>query len=210
MKTLILTNGEYGDYKFCENMELYDHIICADNGMRHARHLDIRPDTIVGDFDSCNEEDLKMFEDEGVKIIKMPSEKDETDTELAVNQAIKDGATEITIWGGVGTRIDHSFANIHLLIRAHRQNIPMSLCNAQNKIQIIKNKHKIVGEIGQLVSLLPLSERVEGITTKGLAYKLDGHMMEHGDVLGVSNYLIENDAEIIVKSGLLLVMEIND
>ena len=115
MKVLILTNGEYGDYSFCKNIETFDKIICADNGIKHARYLQVSPDYILGDFDSGSVEDLEYFRKQGLHIEQVPTIKDETDTELAIDKAISLGATSICIYGGLGSRIDHSLGNIHLL-----------------------------------------------------------------------------------------------
>ena len=106
MKILILTNGTYGDYNFCKQDEGFDYIICADRGLCHARVLGIMPNLIVGDFDSTNEQDLTYFKEQGVQIETFDTHKDETDTEIAVSKAIQKGATEVTIYGGLGSRLD--------------------------------------------------------------------------------------------------------
>ena len=123
MKILILTNGTYGDYNFCKQDESFDYIICADRGLCHARVLGIMPNLIVGDFDSTNEQDLDYFKEQGVHIETFDTHKDETDTEIAVSKAIQKGATEVTIYGGLGSRLDHNLANVHLLYKLLRAGI---------------------------------------------------------------------------------------
>lgn len=210
MKALILTNGDYGDYSFCQVQEDYDFVICADNGMSHARELHIRPDWIIGDFDSCNGEDLGYFKECGVEVVELAREKDETDTEVALDFAISHGAKHIHIYGGVGTRFDHSLGNVHLLYKAYKQDVLCTLFSAHNTINLIGDQIQIEGVEGDLVSLLPFSGRVSGVTTSGLAYVLTDGVFEMGQPYGVSNYLIQKQAEVRIKQGLLLVIKARD
>ena len=87
-------------------------ILCADSGLRHARALGISPDWVLGDFDSSSEQP------EGESVLRYPPEKDDTDTMLAVKQALSLGAEEIQIYGGLGGRFDHSIANVQTLLSA--------------------------------------------------------------------------------------------
>ncbi len=210
MKTLILTNGAYGDYSFCKYENTYDYIICADGGMKHCRKLSLIPHLIVGDFDSTNPTDLMYFEDLGVPMEQFSSHKDETDTELALGYAIEKGATEVVIWGGIGTRLDHTLGNVHLLYSALKQGVKVTLMNDQNTVCLIEDEIEIKGKEGQLVSLLPFSEKVEGICTQGLAYSLTEGVLPLGSPIGVSNYMINTHATVKIKSGLLLVILARD
>lgn len=210
MNVLILTNGEYGNYTFCKKYEQYDYIICADNGMKHARKLGIHPDEIMGDFDSCNLEDLSYFKNMGVSIKEVPCEKDETDTELALDRAISMGATKIHIWGGIGTRIDHSLANIHLLYKALKNNVEVILYSHNHKLVLIKDDITLNGEVGDLVSLIPFTPIVKGVTTKNLAYSLENAVFEIGKPYGVSNYMTGKVAEVHIAEGVLIVMQVKE
>lgn len=210
MKVLILTNGEYGDYHFAHTTSCYDYIICADNGIKHAMHLNLIPDCIVGDFDSADLKLLKQYESKGTKIHKYPKAKDETDTEIALNEAIKLKADKIDIFGGLGTRFDHTLANVHLLYKALSNNIKARLINSHNIVYLIKDHCKIEGEEGDLVSLLPFTERVTGIDTDGLAYPLNNAVFEIGHPYGVSNYLTHKEAHVAIRSGVLIVIHAID
>ena len=210
MKVLILTNGEYGNYGFCTNLEQYDYIICADHGMCHAKHLGIKPHLIVGDFDSSTVEELAYFEALGVEILRFNPEKDDTDTEIAIQKAAQLGAKEVTIYGGLGSRLDHSLANVHLVYQLLKRGIKGYLINPNNKVSVIDEKCVITGNVGDLVSLIPFSGDVEGVTTKGLAFSLNEATIPMGTSLGVSNYLIEKKAEITIKKGILIIIEAND
>lgn len=210
MKTLILTNGAYGDYSFCKNIDAYDYIICADGGMKHCRNLNLIPHLIVGDFDSTNPIDLVYFETLEVPIERFSTHKDETDTQLALQYAIEKGADEVVIWGGIGTRLDHTLGNVQLLYSALKQGVKVTLMNDQNTVALIEDAIELKGKEGQLVSLIPFSEKVEGITTEGLAYSLTEATLKVGSPIGVSNYMTRTTAKVTVKSGFLLVMLAND
>lgn len=210
MKILILTNGEYGDYSFCRDSSEYDKIICADNGMKHARHLGIIPDYIIGDFDSSMPEDLEYFKEKGISIYRVPQIKDETDTELAIDKAIDLGASYIDVFGGIGSRMDHTLGNIHLLYKALKKGVRACLMNPNNTITLIEDEIVLEGEVGQLISLIPFTEEVMGVTTSGLAYQLADSVFEMGKPYGVSNYMTERKAKVEVKVGKLLVIKSND
>lgn len=210
MKALILTNGEYGDYRFCKELEQYDFIICADNGMKHARYLGLLPNLIVGDFDSSPKEDLLYYKEKGVKVESFSSVKDETDTEIALDRALEMGIKEITIYGGIGSRLDHTLGNVQLLYKALAKGCTARLMNPYNIVYLINSKIELEGQIGQLVSLLPLSFEVEGVNTVGLAYSLENATFELGKPYGISNYMIKERASVEISKGYLLVILATD
>lgn len=210
MKILILTNGDYGDYAFCKAMESYDYIICADNGMKHARYLGITPTLIVGDFDSSIQEDLQYFEAKGVPIQTFSSMKDETDTEIALDKAIEIGAAIIDIYGGVGTRLDHTLANVHLLYKALKKGVNATLINAYNTVYLIDKTTQIQGQKGDIVSLLPFTHEVLGIDTVNLGYPIKNGSFTAGKPYGVSNFMLGDEASVTIKEGLLLVIKARD
>lgn len=210
MKVLIFTNGEYGDYSFCKMLPEYDYVICADNGMKHAKVLGVRPNELLGDFDSCNPEELELYRQQGIHVVTSPCEKDETDTELALDRAIALGAKSIYILGGLGTRMDHTLANIHLLYKALKQGVRAVLLNAYNEVELIDEAIRIEGNKGDLVSLIPFTPSVKGVSTTHLAYQLYDGEFYFGKPYGVSNYMTNEWAEVTIKEGLLLVMKTKD
>lgn len=210
MNILILTNGEYGDYTFCQKQKHYDYILCADNGMKHAKKLGICPDEILGDFDSCNENDLEFFKRQNVKITKAPCEKDETDTELALDTAISLGAMQIDLWGGIGSRMDHSLANIHLMYKALQKGVEVTLYSDRHIIRLLDKELELVGEKGGLVSLIPFTPVVKGVKTTSLAYGLEDGEFHIGKPYGVSNYMLEETAKVKIEEGVLIVIQARD
>ena len=207
MNVLILTNGEYGNYSFCkEDYQKYDYVICADRGMKHARKLGIVPHLIVGDFDSGSKEDLLYFREQGIAIESFAPVKDETDTELAIKRAVNIGATSITVYGGIGTRLDHSLANVHLLYGLINLGISGRLMNPHNTVYLVSNEIILEGEKGSLVSLIPFAGDAHGITSQHLGYPLSNATLKMGTSLGISNYMTEKVAKISVEAGILIVI----
>lgn len=210
MKVLILTNGFYGDYSFCKKDETFDYVICADRGLCHARVLGIRPDLIVGDFDSTELNDLEYFREQKITIETFDSHKDETDTEIAVMRAIQKGAREVTVYGGLGSRLDHSLANVHLLYKLLSFGVRGKLVNPNNTVYLAQKYIKLEGNAGDLVSLLPFAGKVSGITTQNLEYPLINAVLDIGSSLGISNTLQAETAEIWIEEGILIVIMARD
>ena len=210
MRVIILTNGEYGDYSFCKYIGDYDYVICADNGMRHANKIGVTPNLLVGDFDSASKKELNDFENRGIKVMKFPPEKDMTDTEIAVEQAIKMGAMRIDIYGGIGSRLDHTLGYVHLLYALLKRGIKGRLLNPNNEVNITDSSISIDGKAGELISLIPFFGDAEGVSTVGLAYSLDYGVLKMGKALGVSNYMLGENAKVSIQKGVLLVIKAED
>ena len=210
MNILILTNGEYGDYTFCNQEEKFDYVICADRGLYHAKVLGMVPDLIVGDFDSTDHQDLAYFKEKGVQIETFNTHKDETDTVIAVLRAIQKGATKVTIYGGLGSRLDHSLANVHLLYKLLRKGIHGELVNPNHRVYLAENYQLIQGQKGDLVSLIPFAGKVTGVTTESLAYPLKKAEINVGTSLGISNVLEADTAKIWIDQGVLMVIMARD
>jgi len=211
-RAIIVANGLINDYDFYKS--LFDgkrnFIICADGAAAHLKKLDIMPHLLVGDFDSISEENMDFYKTSGIEIIKFPVMKDMTDTELAVNIAAERGFTEITILGGLGTRADHSLSNIFLIAAMLKRGIKCTIINEHNEIRAIDDKISLQRKENAKVTLLALTEKVTGVTTKGLFYKLEDAVITFGSSFGVSNEFVGDKAEISIKSGLLLVIVARD
>ncbi len=210
MRVNILVNGSYGDYNFCKDIRECDFIICADNGLKHAKLLDIKPDFIIGDFDSLEGYILDDYKKLGIKVQTLNPIKDKTDTECALDYAINLKATKVIIYGGIGSRFDHSLANVHLLEKLHCSEIKGEIRNENNTIYLVDNKIILDGNKNDIVSLLPFTEKVQGVYTSGLFYEVSDGTFELGRPYGVSNYMTQNKAIIKVGTGKLLVIKSRD
>lgn len=96
-------------------------VICADGGARHLEAVGAIPDLVIGDMDSIDPDTLRHYEEAGCRVVRHSRRKDETDTELAVQEALALEPAEVWIWGGMGRRLDHTLANISLLSRGMKQ-----------------------------------------------------------------------------------------
>jgi thiamine pyrophosphokinase len=206
---IIISNGRFGNNAFFREKvsQLGDClIICCDGAARHLQESGIKPDIIIGDMDSLGLAQLDNYRKQGIKTIEYPAEKDFTDTELALDQALKLKPAAIYIWGALGGRIDHTLANLFLLIKGKKAKIKTYLLDEYGESFIPENEVIINNAIGCPVSLLALSGKIEGITLKGFAYPLNNGVLSMGETRGLSNYIKESPARISFRSGTLLVI----
>lgn len=215
MDSLIVSGGEI-DKQIIENY-IKEHtnlnIIAVDKGLEALFELNIVPNHVVGDFDSVNTNILQTFKNNSNVIFhKYNPEKDNTDTDIALNLAIELNSSNITIIGALGKRIDHALANIHILKISLDKGIPCQIFDKYNRIYLINNTISLYkGKIyGKYISLIPLSTNVDGLTLKGFKYPLENYILSIGTSLGVSNEIVENVATIELKSGILIVIESKD
>lgn len=215
MHTLVITGGTIA-FPFAKQYvdnHIWDRILCADAGMEFCREAGIRPDLILGDFDSAKPDTLDYFRKLcPEKMEQFPAEKDETDTELALLRAISGGADCITVLGATGTRLDHVLGNIQLLKMALDRGVNCMLVDEHNRIRMISEGLVLrrAEQFGKYVSLLPFTPQVTGITLKGFAYEVQDFTLQSGIARGVSNEIAAETAEIVLKEGLLLVIESKD
>jgi thiamine pyrophosphokinase len=208
MKSIIFSGVPIGDYSKIK-LETFDLVICADSGSRHAAALGIVPDYIVGDMDSVDPDLLEKLKDKGSRIITFPRDKNEVDTELAIEVALKKKSTEIVIYGGLGERLDHTLANIHLLVYLLDKEIKACLIDDRHRISLVAEgvSARVIGR-GTVFSLLPLTFRAEGVRIMGAQWELEDALFEIGKPYGVSNRVLEEYAEISVEKGILILYEI--
>jgi len=211
MTAVILSGGTIRDYSYCRKYaEDAGLIICADGGARHAAGLGVAPHVLVGDFDSIAPDEFERLKSMGVQMIRFPEEKDKTDTELAVDFAIEKGFKSIIILGGIGTRLDHTLANIFLLKKMLDAGVEGMLADERNEVTPVRGSLSLRREPGMKLTLLALSEKASGITTTGLYYPLAGDTLELGSTRGVSNEFEAETARVSVADGLLLAIKSRD
>lgn len=215
MRYLVVTGGSIRlDFakEYLEHQH-FDKVIAVDLGLESVRALQLVPDLIIGDFDSVSREVLAEYEGmPGVKQRRLCPEKDLSDTQAAVETALMEGAAELVILGGTGTRLDHVLANIHILMKPLAHHVPAYLIDECNKIYLVGDRHEIARETchGKYVSLFPITEKASGVSLQGLKYGLQDGVLTIGDSLGVSNELVEDVGVIHVRTGILIVVESRD
>ena len=201
-RCVIIGAGEvYGDIEIREG----DFVVAADGGYAYLEKLSVIPNVLVGDFDSIG----SLPDGLGVKTVKHPVEKDETDMYLAYKLGVENGCDEFYIYGGVGGRDDHTFANYCLLLDAINDKNRIYLMGNGRKIFAIKNERfEFEARAGATVSVFAFGSDAHGVTLRGLKYGAENITLTQAFPLGVSNS-VKDDAtrvEISVSCGTLLVM----
>lgn len=184
-------------------------VVAADGGARHAAALGLTLDRWVGDGDSLDGAALAALEASGVPLERARPDKDETDTELAILAALRLGAEGVVILGALGGRIDHALANIGLLSLPALAGRSAVILDATSRVSLLvgPGTARLDGGRGDLVSLLPVGEAVEGVTTEGLVYPLDDEPLPAGTPRGLSNVMSADAASVRLRQGRLLVVE---
>jgi thiamine pyrophosphokinase len=187
-------------------------VIAADGGARKAAAIGLLPRIVIGDGDSISEEDIAGLRGQGVQVLLFPAEKDESDTELAVREAVAAGARRIIIVGAFGgQRLDHALANLALLALPELEGRDVALTDGITTIRLFgradgPGELHVKGAPGDVVSLFPLDATVEGIVTAGLRYPLHDEPLRLGPSRGLSNELVETEAHITTRRGRLVVV----
>lgn len=181
-------------------------IICADDGASLARLWGLTPTIILGDWDSLDPATINYWEQQKIPLVKFPEDKDQTDLELAVDYALAEGATEVHIVGGWGTRVDHSLGNVQLLYRLALQGIPNFLYTSTQKLSACTGTFQAQVLKGSTVSLLPISSSVHGVETEGLLYPLHDAVLKKGSTWTISNVAIAENICVRFKAGSLLII----
>lgn len=190
-------------------------LVAADKGMEwFMRNREFTPDLAVGDFDSLSEEgEAYMRSLSDLEIIRLCPEKDDSDTQSAVNHIIEKGARDILIFGATGTRLDHVLANLGLLSMGKDKGVHISIADQWNYITLAESGTvlKRDSQFGKYVSFFTVGGDVDGLTLKGFKYPLNKYRLTVADSgLTVSNEIAEETAEITYDSGQLLMIMSRD
>lgn len=206
-RIIIFANGEIPSL---ENARLLlhpdDHFICADGGTRHALALGLTPNLIIGDMDSIDKQQWQELKNAGVPIELFPRDKNETDLELALHRAIELEPQEIIIVGAFGGRLDQTFSNTVLLSDVRLSAVDVRLDDGLEEIFFCRHQRKVHGRGGDIVSLIPWGNPVQGVQTQGLKWPLHNETLYPEKTRGISNEMTGRVASIKITSGLLLVI----
>ena len=208
-RAVVFVNGEVDDATSLRHLlRPDDRLVAADGGIRHLRALGLWPHVLVGDLDSVELAVLEAALTAGVAVEQHPRAKAQTDLELAIERAIRDGAEEVLLVGALGGRLDQTLANLLILaqrpwaadIRIAEAGQVASLVRAGQTLQL-------QGAAGSTVSAIPFSPVVTGITYRGLEYPLDNATLHFGATTGISNVIARSPASVTIASGILLVVQ---
>lgn len=206
MKAYIYTGGVIFPDNIEERPEEGDLIVAADSGYNNARLLGVRPQILLGDFDSLGNPPLDVPE-----VMQVPPEKDFTDTQIAVETAVSRGADEIVIIGGIAGRFDHALSNLAILESLHQRKVRAIWLDGQNRVRFIRDTGFILLRSQyKYFSLIALDEKVKGVSIQGCKYPLKNKTIERKLQFAVSNEIEGNCALITVKKGGIYIIESKD
>ena len=206
-RIIIFANGELPDLEKARSLlRRDDYVVCADGGTRHALSLGLTPHLVIGDMDSIETGQWRQLEEAGVSIELFPGDKNETDLELAIHRAVELNPKQIVIIGALGGRLDQMLGNIALLSDNQLSALDARLDDGVEEILFCRNQAQVHGSSGDIVSLIPWGNAVNGIQTQGLKWPLNRETLYPEMTRGISNMMLADVASISIDSGLLLIV----
>jgi len=210
MRAIVFANGTVSDYEALAELRCSDDVlICADGGTRHCLPLGWQPHVIVGDLDSADAARVDAWAAAGTDVEAYHPEKNQTDLELALERALREGADEIILVGALGGRLDQTVANL-LILTQRDWGVPIRIVDGAQTAQVLRGGETLTlhGAVGSTVSAIPLSDTVTGITYTGLQYPLTDHTLRMGSTRGISNEMRDTTATVRIATGLLMIVQI--
>ncbi|MBR1456052.1 MAG: thiamine diphosphokinase [Oscillospiraceae bacterium] len=198
-RCVIISGGE-----FCpiEGLLPDDFIIACDRGYTYARRCGIVPDLVVSDFDS-----YEGPIDPGVPVDRFRSEKDDTDTMIAIRHAVEAGYDEVLLYCALGGRLDHLLANLQSLVFAQNHGVRAGIVSPDTWICTLRDGTlRLPRREGWSLSLFAAQDHCEGVSITGAKYPLQDAVLTSGFPLGVSNEWADDAATVSVRSGILLIV----
>jgi len=184
-------------------------VIAVDSGAEFFRENGMIPHVLLGDFDSITEETLNYFKNK-TEVIRYEAEKDFTDTEAALEEALKEKPEEIILLGCTGNRLDHFIGNLSLLEKALSKGVKAYIMDNNNKIFMMDKPGIIKKDFGDYISFQAFRSPVKGFGVKGVKYPLWDYELVLGDSMNVSNEFAEKYISVTFKEGILMVFMTKD
>ena len=207
MRALIYTGGSIDPSRITEHPKGDDLCIAADSGLANAEALGVTPAIVLGDFDSIGKAKIP----EKAEVLRVPAEKDFTDTQLAVDTALKRGADEIILIGGLSGRLDHTLSNLAILEDLHEKRVPAIITDGKNRARYLFSTSTLIPKSGyRYLSLICLSDKAKGVSVEGCKYPLKNATLTRTFQYAVSNELTGNCALVSVRKGGIYIIESTD
>ena len=212
MNTVLICGGEINDEfsLVCLKQIKPDCIIGVDKGLEFCYRNHVIPDWILGDFDSISKEVIDWYrEQQEIPIRQYKPEKDDTDTRLGMELALKLGSDKIFLLGATGGRLDHYMGNLQSLLITARKEKEGWILDEQNAITV-RRAGKICihkeEQFGKYVSFFSMGDEVSGLSLTGFQYPLDGYTLKNSDGIAVSNQLLDDCGIIEFETGYLMMV----
>ena len=207
MRAFIYTGGTIWPENITERPKREDLVIAADAGLLHAKQFGITPDILIGDFDSLGEPKVGKE----TELIQVPIEKDDTDTQLAVREALERGADEIVIVGGLDGRLDHTLSTLAILEDLDKRHIHAHITSGKNRARFLRDNSTLIPRSSfRYLSLIAADPIVKGVSIEGCKYPLKKAKLSRTHQYAVSNELTGNCALIDVRKGGVWIIESSD
>lgn len=203
MKRCVIIGAVEIDFPVENMIRDTDFVICADKGWVNAKAHGIKPDMIVGDFDSSSKP-----ENIDAKITVLPVVKDDTDTYHIAKYVVENGFTDVLMCGLLGgKRMEHTIANIQTLLFLSKNRVNATMIDKYSQVMVIENGKVTLPDMpGKFFSLFTLGDKSEGINISGAKYNLEDRTITNFYPIGVSNEFVGNTVNIEVKKGNLLLI----
>jgi len=206
-RLVIFANGLLPDVEAARRvLQPGDIYHAADGGTQHALALGVLPSRVIGDLDSLTQGDRQLLQGGAVEIQQFPRDKNDTDLELAIAAALRDGYRRMVVVGALGGRLDQALGNLALLGSDRLADCDIRFDDGVEEVFFTRARCVIHGISADLVSLIPWGGVVTGITTLGLRWPLQGESLFPQRTRGISNEMMQEEASITLGSGLLLVI----
>jgi len=208
VKIAIFLNGNYDQKEFYINqIKKQDILISVDGGTDFLFKIKKLPDMLIGDLDSIGQKSLSWVKKNGIKILRYPEDKDYSDFELALKEAISLRPDKITVFGGFGKRRDHEYSSL-MVASKYSQKMQISLEDKSCSLFFAREgaKNIIPCKKGDTVSLIPFSYSVKKITSHGLKWVLKGETIFRSESRTLSNEAVSGQPYFYLSTGLLLVV----
>ena len=199
-RCVVISGGEYAPI---EGLSPADFIIACDKGYTYARRCGIVPDLVISDFDSYSGE-IEV----GIPVNQFQSEKDDTDTMIAIRYAVAQGFDQVLLLCALGGRLDHTLANLQALIFAQEHGLSAAIESVDTKIVTLQNGSlRLPRRAGWSLSVFAATERCTGVSLSGVKYPLRDAVVTNSFPIGVSNEWADEVAEISVIEGILFIVQ---
>ncbi|MGH4138077.1 thiamine diphosphokinase [Clostridium sp.] len=207
MKVIIISGGNPPSKELLTNEITEDtFLIAADSGANCLYDYNIEPDLLLGDFDSIDIVVLDYFKKCNCTIDIYPTEKDFTDTEIAVKKALCMKPNEIIFLGCTGSRVDHLLGNIGMLKICLENGVNAFIKDENNSIRLTNASISLKGTVGQIFSVQSYGNEIIGLTIEGAKYPLNNYNLKIGESITISNEFAGPQVKLKFKSGMLLLI----
>ena len=207
-KCVIIAAGDMGIAEI--EISCGDLLVAVDGGMEYCERLGLKPDLVLGDFDSAKEKQLARIA--GLErqnpecVIRLSPDKDDTDTLAAIRVALERGYTEFLLYGATGgRRLEHTIANIQCLLFIRHHDAKGYLMDDRGICFVLENEEvRFPASMMGYLSLFTLGEKAQGVDIRGMKWELDNYEITNDYPIGISNEFTGQEAVVSVRQGQLL------